>query len=118
RGANRLRLQLRLSQEEHFRGVIFSSRRRHTIWEEDTLGARFHEEEIPADMAAEAARHREQLIEIVADADDILLEKYLAGKALSEAEITMAIRKKTQEMALFPVVCGTALRNKGLQPLL
>jgi elongation factor G len=82
------------------------------------LGARFHEEEIPVDMAAEAAHYREQLIEAVADAEDALLEKYLAGAALSEEEIAAAIRKKTQEMALFPVVCGSALRNKGVQPLL
>ncbi|HEV8713150.1 MAG TPA: elongation factor G [Candidatus Binatia bacterium] len=117
-GAKPLLLQLPLGKEENFRGVIDLLRQKAIVWEEDTLGARFHEEAIPADLAEEAAHYREQLIETVADADDILLERYLAGEVLSEEEIAAAIRKKTQEMALFPVVCGTALRNKGVQPLL
>lgn len=117
-GAKPLILQLPLGREEHFRGVIDLLRQKAIVWEEDTLGARFHEEEIPADMVPEVAHYREQLIETVADADDALLEKYLAGEEVSEDEITAAIRKKTQEMALFPVVCGSALRNKGIQPLL
>jgi elongation factor G len=117
-GAKPLLLQLPLGQEENFRGVIDLLRQKAIVWEEDTLGARFHEEAIPTDLTDEAAHYREQLIETVADADDILLERYLAGEVLSEEEIAAAIRKKTQEMALFPVVCGTALRNKGVQPLL
>jgi elongation factor G len=117
-GAKPLLLQLPLGQEEHFRGAVDLLRQKATVWEEDTLGARFHEEEVPADMAADVAHYREQLIETVADADDALLEKYLAGEALGEAEIAAAIAKKTHEMALFPVLCGSALRNKGVQPLL
>lgn len=117
-GAKPLILQLPLGREEHFRGVIDLLRQKAIVWEEDTRGARFHEEEIPADMVPEVAHYREQLIETVADADDALLEKYLAGEEVSEGEVTAAIRKKTQEMALFPVVCGSALRNKGIQPLL
>jgi len=117
-GAKPLLLQLPLGQEENFRGVIDLIRQKALVWEEDTLGARFHEENIPQDMAEEAAHYREQLLETVADAEDTLLEKYLGGEPLSEEEITTAVRKKTQEIALFPVVCGTALRNKGLQPLL
>jgi elongation factor G len=117
-GAKPLVLQLPLGQEEHCRGVIDLIRQKALVWEEDTLGARFHEEEIPASMAADVAHYREQLVETVADADDALLETYLAGEPLGEEELVAAIRKKTQEMALFPVVCGTALRNKGVQPLL
>lgn len=117
-GAKPLPLQLPLGQEENFRGVIDLIRQKALVWEEETLGARFHEEEIPADMAAEAAHYRDLLIETVADAEDALLEKYLSGEALSQEELIAAVRKKTQEMALFPVVCGTALRNKGVQPLL
>ncbi len=117
-GARPLLLQLPLGKEETFRGVIDLLRQKAIVWEEDTLGARFHEEAIPADTVEEVTRYREQLIETIADADDILLERYLAGEVLSEEEIAAAIRKKTQEMALFPVVCGTALRNKGVQPLL
>jgi elongation factor G len=117
-GAKPLLLQLPLGNEENFRGVIDLLQQKALVWEEDTLGARFHEEDIPADMIDEVAHYREQLIETVADADDTLLERYLAGTPLSQEEIATAIRKKTQEMALFPVVCGSALRNKGVQPLL
>jgi elongation factor G len=117
-GAKPLILQLPLGREENFRGVIDLLKQEALVWEEDTLGAKFHREDIPVDMRAEVAQYREQLIETVADADDALLEKYLAGEALSQEEIAGAIRKKTQEMALFPVVCGSALRNKGVQPLL
>jgi elongation factor G len=117
-GAKPLLLQLPIGREENFRGVVDLLKQEAVIWEEDTLGAKFHREEVPADMREEVARYREQLIETVADADDALLEKYLSGEALSQEEIAGAIRKKTQEMALFPVVCGSALRNKGIQPLL
>jgi elongation factor G len=117
-GAKPLLTQLPLGQEDNFQGVIDLIRQKALVWEEDTLGARFHEEEIPADMVAEVAHYREQLIESVADADDALLEKYLAGDPLTQEEIIAAIRKKTKDIALFPVVCGTALRNKGVQPLL
>jgi len=117
-GAKPLLTQLPLGQEDGFQGVIDLLRQKAIVWEEDTLGARFHEEAIPADMADEVAHYREQLIETVADADDALLEKYLGGEPLSEEEIVAAICKKTQDIALFPVVCGTALRNKGVQPLL
>jgi len=117
-GAKPLLTQLPLGKEDEFRGVIDLIRQKAFVWEEDTLGARFHEEAIPAEMIDEAAHYREQLVETVADADDALLEKYLGGEALSEEEILRAIRKKTQDIALCPVVCGTALRNKGLQPLL
>jgi elongation factor G len=117
-GAKPLVLQLPIGREDNFRGVVDLLKQEAIIWEEDTLGAKFHREEVPADMVEEVAQYREQLIETVADADDALLEKYLAGEPLSQEEIASAIRKKTQEMALFPVVCGTALRNKGVQPLL
>lgn len=117
-GAKPLLLQLPIGREDNFRGVVDLLKQEALIWEEDTLGAKFHSESIPADMADEVAQYREQLIETVADADDALLEKYLAGEALSYEEIVSAVRKKTQDMALFPVVCGTALRNKGVQPLL
>jgi elongation factor G len=117
-GAKPLLIQLPIGKEEHFLGVVDLLAQKALVWEEDTLGARFHEEDIPADMADEVAHYREQLIESVADADDALLEKYLSGQALSVDELIAAICKKTQEMALFPVVCGTALRNKGVQPLL
>ncbi len=117
-GAKPLILQLPIGSEDNFRGVVDILRQKAIVWEEDTLGARFHEEEVPADMVAEAARHREILIETVADADDALLEQYLAGETMSEDAIAAAIATKTRAIDLVPVLCGSALRNKGIQPLL
>ncbi len=117
-GAKPLILQLPIGSEDNFRGVVDILRQKAIVWEEDTLGARFHEEEVPADMVAEAARQREILIETVADADDVLLEQYLAGETMSEDAIAAAIATKTRAIDLVPVLCGSALRNKGIQPLL
>ncbi len=117
-GAKPLILQLPIGSEDNFRGVVDILRQKAIVWEEDTLGARFHEEEVPADMLAEAARHREILIETVADADDALLEQYLTGETMSEDAIAAAIATKTRAIDLVPVLCGSALRNKGIQPLL
>src|SRR5918992_3672916 len=86
-GAKPLLTQLPLGKEDDFQGVVDLIRQRAVVWEEDTLGARFHEEEIPADMVDEAAHYREQLIESVADADDTLLERYLTGTPLTQEEI-------------------------------
>ena len=117
-GGKPLVVQLPLGAEDTFRGVIDLVRQKAIVWEEDTLGARFHEEDIPAGLADEVARHRDQLIETVADADDELLEHYLAGETVSEERLLRAIAIKTRAMELFPVLCGSALRNKGVQPLL
>ena len=117
-GGKPLVVQLPLGTEDTFRGVIDLVRQKAIVWEEDTLGARFHEEDIPAGLADEAARYRDQLIETVVDADDELLEHYLAGETVSEERLVRAIAIKTRAMELFPVLCGSALRNKGVQPLL
>lgn len=117
-GGKPLVVQLPLGTEDTFRGVIDLVRQKAIVWEEDTLGARFHEEDIPAGLADEVARHRDQLIETVADTDDELLEQYLAGETVSEERLVRAIAIKTRAMELFPVLCGSALRNKGVQPLL
>ena len=117
-GGKPLVVQLPLGTEDTFHGVIDLVRQKAIVWEEDTLGARFHEEDIPARLADEAARYRDQLIETVADADDELLEHYLAGETVSEERLVRAIAIKTRAMELFPVLCGSALRNKGVQPLL
>ena len=117
-GGKPLVVQLPLGTEDTFRGVIDLVRQKAIVWEEDTLGARFHEEDIPARLADEAARYRDQLIETVVDADDELLEHYLAGETVSEERLVRAIAIKTRAMELFPVLCGSALRNKGVQPLL
>ena len=117
-GARPLILQLPIGAEDAMTGVVDLIQHKALVWEEDTLGARFHEEEIPPELQAEAAKFSELLVESVADADDTLLEKYLGGEALTPEEVTAAVRLKTQSLDVFPVLCGTALRNKGIQPLL
>ncbi len=117
-GAQPLILQLPIGTEDAMTGVVDLVQQKALVWEEDTLGARFHEEEIPPELQAEAAKFSELLVESVADADDALLEKYLGGEALTPEEVTAAVRVKTQSLDVFPVLCGTALRNKGIQPLL
>ena len=117
-GAQPLILQLPIGTEDAMTGVVDLVQQKALVWEEDTLGARFHEEEIPPELQVEAAKFSELLVESVADADDALLEKYLGGEALTPEEVTAAVRVKTQSLDVFPVLCGTALRNKGIQPLL
>ena len=117
-GATPLILQLPIGQEEKLSGVIDLIRQKALIWADDTLGAEFREEDVPADMEAQVTKFHEQLVDTVADADDALLEKYLAGEPLGEEEIVAAVRLKTQALDIVPVLCGTALRNKGIQPLL
>ncbi len=116
--ANPVPIQLPLGKEDGFRGVIDLVRMRALVWEEDTLGAKFHEEPIPEEMAAQVALAREQLLEAVADVNDKLLEKYLLGEPIDAAELAAAIRAATIGIKFTPIVCGTAFRNKGVQPLL
>jgi elongation factor G len=93
-------------------------------WKDETLGADYTIEDIPADMAAEAQAYREQLIEKVSEVDDKIIEKYLHGQAIPEADIYAALRKRTiesvhkEKTAFVPVICGAAFKNKGVQPLL
>ena len=117
-GASPLVVQLPIGVEDDMRGVIDLIRGKALVWEEDTLGARFHEEDVPAALRDDAARFHDLLLETVADADDALLEKYLSGESLTAEEIAAAVRTKTQALDVVPVLCGTALRNKGVQPLL
>jgi elongation factor G len=111
-------LQLPLGKEDSFRGVIELVRMKAFVWDDESLGAKYHEEEIPADMAAVAERAREKLVEAAADSDERLLEKYLEGQEITEEEIRGAVRKGTLAMKIVPVICGSAFKNKGVQPLL
>ena len=117
-GANPVCLQIPYGKEDTFRGVIDLVRMRAFVWDEESLGAKFHEEEIPADHADEAKERREKLLEAAADAEEGLLEKYLEGKEISESELRAALRKAALAMKIVPVICGTAFKNKGVQPLL
>ncbi|MBE0569392.1 MAG: elongation factor G [Deltaproteobacteria bacterium] len=116
--ANPVPIQLPYGKEDGFRGIIDLVRMRAIVWEEDTLGAKFHEEPVPAEMADPVAKAREQLLEAVADVNDKLLEKYLLGEDIDVAELAAAIRVATIGLKFTPIVCGTAFRNKGVQPLL
>ena len=101
-----------------FAGLIDLVKMKALIWHDEELGAKWDELDIPADMADEAAQYREELLETIATSDDALMEKYLAGEDISEAEIKRAIRKGTLAFDFVPILCGSAFKNKGVQPML
>ncbi len=117
-GAKPVPIQLPIGAEDEFRGVIDLIRMVAIIWDEETLGAKFHEEEIPADLrdAAEAARL--EMIENVVELDEEAMDAYLSGEEISEEKIRELLRKGTIGNDFFPVLCGSAFKNKGVQPLL
>jgi elongation factor G len=118
-GATPLVIQLPIGSESDFSGVIDLIEMRALTWRgEVKMGADYEVEEIPAELAEKAAEYRHELIEKVAEADDALLEKYLGGEELTVAEIKAAIRKLTIAGDVNPVLCGTAFKNKGVQPML
>ena len=118
-GARPLVIQLPIGAESTFEGVIDLVEMRALTWRGDVeMGAKYNVEEIPADMKAKAEEYRAKLIETVAEADDALMEKYFAGEELSVAEIKSAIRKLTVTSQLYPILCGSAFKNKGVQPML
>jgi len=116
--ANPVVLQIPLGAEEDFRGVVDIIKMKAVVWAEESLGSEYREEDIPANLAAAAAEARERLMEAVSDVDESLMEKYLNGETLTEAEIRTAIRKATVAMQVVPVLCGSAFKNKGVQSLL
>ncbi|HTM07634.1 MAG TPA: elongation factor G [Verrucomicrobiae bacterium] len=117
-GARTVPIQLPIGAEDQFKGVVDLVQMKAVIWDEESLGAKFHIEEIPTALKAQADEYREKLIEAAADSDEALMDKYLEGKPISEAEIRSAIRKGGLSMKLVPVICGAAFKNKGVQPLL
>ncbi|HET9915535.1 MAG TPA: elongation factor G [Candidatus Binatia bacterium] len=117
-GARPAVMQLPIGAEDKFAGIVDLITMKAVVWEDESLGAKFHEEEIPADLKDQADEYREKLLEAAADADEALMEKYLDGKPISEAELRAAIRKATLALKIVPIVCGTAFRNKGVQPML
>ena len=117
-GARAVPLQLPIGAEDKFIGVIDLVRMKAIVWEDESLGAKFRDEAIPEELAASAAEYREKLIEAAADSDETIMEKYLEGREISEAELTKAIRSATLAIKIIPVLCGSAFRNKGVQPLL
>ena len=116
--ANPIAIQLPLGAEDGFEGVIDLVSQRAILWKDETLGAAYDEVEIPAAYADKARHFREQLIESLGEADDAIMEKYVHGEAISVDELRAALRRATIAMRVFPVVCGSAFKNKGVQPLL
>lgn len=117
-GANAVPIQLPIGAEDEFKGIIDLIKMKALIWEGDELGAKFNEVDIPEDLKDAAVAQREKLLEALSDIDEIIMEKYLEGKEISIEEIKTAIRKGVVGFKLFPVLCGSAFKNKGVQPLL
>jgi len=117
-GANPLVIQLPIGSEDKFIGVIDLVKMQAIVWQDESLGAKFSYVEIPADLADQASEYRSALLDKVAEMDDDLMTKYLEGGELTEQEIKSAIRKGTITSTFVPVICGSAFKNKGVQPLL
>ena len=117
-GANPLVLQLPIGMSEDFEGVIDLVRMQRISWDDSSLGILYSSGPIPEHLLAQAADHRERLIEAVAEQDDELMEAFVAETPIEEAQLLAAIRRATVQLKLVPVLCGAALKNKGIQPLL
>ena len=117
-GANPCPIQVPIGAEENFKGVVDLLKMKAILWHDETMGAEYDIEEIPADLVDEANEWREKMVESAANFDDALMEKYLEGEEISEEELIAAIRKGTCSMELTPMLCGSSYKNKGVQPLL
>ncbi len=111
-------IQIPIGQEAKFKGVIDLLEMRAILWHDETMGAKYDVEEIPADMLKKAEAFRMQLIESVAETDDGMLHKFLEGETPTAEELRIALRRATIGMQLFPVLCGSSFKNKGVQTLL
>ena len=117
-GASTLVLQLPLGSESDFKGVIDLVKMKAVVWQDESLGAKFAEEEIPESHKAEATKWREKLVETAVEQEDAVMEKYLGGEEPTTEELMRCIRKGTIAFAFVPILCGSAFKNKGVQPLL
>ena len=111
-------LQLPIGKEETFKGIVDLIEEKAIIWDEETLGAKYRFDEIPADMRDLVAEYREKLIEAAADFDESIMEKYLERSPVAKEDIAKAIRKGTVSMEITPIICGSSFKNKGVQFLL
>jgi len=116
--ANPIPIQIPIGAEENFKGVVDLINMEGIIWDDESLGAKYDVIEIPAELKEKADEYRKIMLEAIADHDDELMEKYLMEEEISEDEINAAIRKATLARDITPVLCGTALKNKGVQILL
>jgi elongation factor G len=111
-------IQIPIGQEDKFKGVIDLINMKAIVWQDDTMGAEYVTEEIPAELKKKAEAFHAQLVESIAENDDEILHKFLEGEEISAAELRASLRKSTIALKVFPVVVGTAFKNKGVQPLL
>jgi len=117
-GAKAVPIQLPIGAEENFKGVIDLVKMKAIYWDEETQGNRFDEKEIPAELLDQAKKYREQMIEAAAEANERVMEKYLAGEALTEEEIKLGLRERNLKLDIVVVLCGSAFKNKGVQAML
>ncbi|MFH0812227.1 MAG: elongation factor G, partial [Pseudomonadota bacterium] len=117
-GAEPLMLQLPLGEEAHFIGVIDLIQNQSIIWNDNTLGTTYSFEPVPEEKIEEVATYRDLLLEKVAENDELLLEHYLSGEPIAPEAIRRVVRRLTLTMQVTPVLCGAALKNKGIQPIL
>ena len=118
-GANPCPIQIPIGAEETFKGVVDLVTMKAILWHDETMGAEYSVEEIPADLKDEAEEWRDKMLEVLAECDDALMEKYFDDPAtITEDEIRVAIRKGTIAMQINPMICGSSFKNKGVQTLL
>jgi elongation factor G len=117
-GANPIVIQLPLGVESSFRGIIDLVRMKAVVWDDEALGATFHDEDIPGDLLAQAKEYRERLVEQAVELDESVMEKYLEGTEPGEETVKALIRKGTVNNVFVPILCGSAFKNKGVQPML
>jgi elongation factor G len=117
-GCKPVPIQIPVGAEDQFKGVVDLITMKARLWKEETLGAAYDDVEIPVELADQAAEYRDKMLEVISEADDELMEKYLNGEVPTEAEIRKAIRKGTIAQQFFPVILGSAFKNKGVQNML
>jgi len=117
-GAKPIAIQLPIGSENTFKGIIDLVRMKAVVWEDESLGAKYHDEEIPADMKEQATKYRAELIEAAVELDDVALAAFFDGKEPDEATLKRLIRRAVIEAKFFPVLAGSAFKNKGVQTLL
>ena len=111
-------IQLPVGKEDQFKGIIDLVQMKAVLWRDETLGAEYDVVDIPDELLEQAKEYREKLIEAIAEHDDQLFEKFVEGQALTLEEVKRGIRKATIALKIFPVICGTAFKNKGVQTML
>ncbi len=117
-GAKPVAIQLPIGTEQNFKGIVDLVRMKGVVWDDESLGAKYHDIDIPADMAEQAKEYHDKMIEAVCELDDDAATAYLEGKMPDEATVKKLLRKAVITGAFFPVLCGSAFKNKGVQPLL